>query len=145
MKFLVDNQLPAALARFIETKGCQAVHVLDVGLAEQPDIEIFRRAKLDGYILISKDEDFLHLVLRPGTSAGLVWVRIGNCRKQHLLEVFETCLATTCGAHRSGRADHRGPLATFRRKIHFSGVCRSVDGRRKAPKSLAGKPPGRSS
>jgi predicted nuclease of predicted toxin-antitoxin system len=89
VKFLVDNQLPAALARFIQAKGCQAVHVLDIGLAEASDIEIFQRAELDGYILVSKDEDFLHLVLKPGTSAGLVWVRIGNCRKQHLLEVFD--------------------------------------------------------
>jgi predicted nuclease of predicted toxin-antitoxin system len=89
VKFLVDNQLPAALARFIESKGCEVSHVLDVGLAEAPDSEIFRRAERDGCVLVSKDEDFLHLVLRPGTSAGLVWVRIGNCRKQHLLEVFE--------------------------------------------------------
>ena len=89
MKFLVDNQLPAALARFIEAKGCQAVHVLDIGLAEASDVEIFQRAELDGYILVSKDEDFLHLVLKPGTSAGLFWVRIGNCRKHHMLEVFE--------------------------------------------------------
>ena len=89
MKFLVDNQLPAALARFIESRGCHAEHVLDVGLAEASDTQILQHAQLGGYILVSKDEDFLHLALRPAATTGLVWVRIGNCRKQHLLEAFE--------------------------------------------------------
>ena len=45
MKFLVDNQLPAALARFIESRGCLAKHVLDVGLAEASDKRIFLYAE----------------------------------------------------------------------------------------------------
>jgi predicted nuclease of predicted toxin-antitoxin system len=40
-----------------------------------------------GSVLISKDEDFVNMVLRTPT-AGLVWVRIGNCRRAFLLEVF---------------------------------------------------------
>jgi predicted nuclease of predicted toxin-antitoxin system len=89
VKFLVDNQLPAALARFIESRGCHAKHVLDIGLSEASDIEIFRYAEAEGYILVSKDEDFLHLILRTSAAAGLVWVRIGNCRKQRLLDAFD--------------------------------------------------------
>lgn len=89
MKFLVDNQLPAALARCIESKGCQAKHVLEIGLAEASDMQILRFAESEGYVLISKDEDFLHLILRSAVTANLVWVRIGNCRKQHLLEAFD--------------------------------------------------------
>jgi predicted nuclease of predicted toxin-antitoxin system len=30
MKFLVDNQLPIALSRFLEGEGLQARHVIDV-------------------------------------------------------------------------------------------------------------------
>jgi predicted nuclease of predicted toxin-antitoxin system len=48
VKFLVDNQLPAALARFIESRGCQAQHVLDIGLAEASDTQIFRQAESEG-------------------------------------------------------------------------------------------------
>lgn len=33
MKFLVDNQLPAALARSIAARGHEGSHVLDVGVA----------------------------------------------------------------------------------------------------------------
>ncbi|MGA2986172.1 MAG: DUF5615 family PIN-like protein [Terriglobia bacterium] len=32
MRFLVDNQLPLALARFLAARGCDCEHVMDVGL-----------------------------------------------------------------------------------------------------------------
>jgi len=86
---MVDNQLPPALARFIESQGCEAKHVLDIGLAEASDSQILRFAESEEYVLISKDEDFLHLILRPAATASLVWIRIGNCRKQFLLEAFD--------------------------------------------------------
>jgi len=37
MKFLVDNQLPIALSRFLEGEGLQARHVIDVQLDEASD------------------------------------------------------------------------------------------------------------
>jgi predicted nuclease of predicted toxin-antitoxin system len=89
VKFLVDNQLPSALARWIESRGRYARHVLEIGMADATDIDIFRYAVSEEHILVSKDEDFLHLALRPGVTAGLIWVRIGNCRKQQLLDAFE--------------------------------------------------------
>lgn len=87
MKFLVDNQLPAELARWIGAKGCDACHALDVGLARSSDNEVFQYAQSASRILISKDEDFLHLALRSDT-AGFVWVRLGNCRKTQLLKAL---------------------------------------------------------
>jgi predicted nuclease of predicted toxin-antitoxin system len=64
-------------------------HVLEFAMAETSDAQIFRFAESEGYVLVSKDEDFLHLLLRATTAASLVWVRIGNCRKQYLLEAFD--------------------------------------------------------
>jgi predicted nuclease of predicted toxin-antitoxin system len=42
VKFLVDNQLPPALAQYLRKRGFDCEHVLDVGLAEALDIEICR-------------------------------------------------------------------------------------------------------
>ncbi len=53
------------------------------------DLEIWRRAGQAGEILITKDEDFAHLAASIKTGARLVWVRLGNCRSAHLLEVFD--------------------------------------------------------
>ena len=41
MKFLVDNQLPLALAKFLISKGHHATHVLELGLASARDSEIW--------------------------------------------------------------------------------------------------------
>ena len=89
MTFLVDNQLPVALARFLSARGVECHHVLDLGLAQASDIEIWRYAAESKMILISKDEDFFHLAGQRGTGIPLVWVRLGNCRRRELLSAIE--------------------------------------------------------
>jgi predicted nuclease of predicted toxin-antitoxin system len=89
MRFLVDNQLPTALARWLTLKGADATHVLDIGLDAAKDTPIWDRAIAEGRIVVSKDEDFFHLANRPADSGCLLWVRIGNCRTLFLLARFE--------------------------------------------------------
>jgi predicted nuclease of predicted toxin-antitoxin system len=89
VKFLVDNQLPPALARFISQElGMEALHVVDVSLRESTDADLWSYASSNGFILISKDEDFVTLYSKT-PSASLLWVRLGNCRRAFLLEVFK--------------------------------------------------------
>ena len=89
MKFLVDNQLPAALAQHLRQRGFDCAHVLDIGLAEASDLDICRYAEARERIIVSKDEDFFHLASQPDASIRLLWVRLGNCRTKALLEAFE--------------------------------------------------------
>jgi predicted nuclease of predicted toxin-antitoxin system len=88
VNFLVDNQLPPALARFIESElKAAAIHVADVGLRDASDADVWRYASAKGLILISKDEDFANMIInRPTTK--LIWVRVGNCRRLFLLDLF---------------------------------------------------------
>ncbi len=89
MKFLVDNQLPPALARFIsEEFRTETMHVVDVGLRESSDADVWGYSSLNGFVLISKDDDFATLYSKS-PSAGLLWVRLGNCRRVVLLKVFK--------------------------------------------------------
>lgn len=88
-RFLVDNQLPAALARWIEKKGCAAVHVLERQWAQTRDAEIWMHAYREGAIIITKDEDFAQLTLVRPEPVAVVWLRLGNCRTEHLLTVME--------------------------------------------------------
>jgi hypothetical protein len=46
VKFLVDNQLPIALARFLSSLGVECTHVLDLGLAQASDQKIWQWAKV---------------------------------------------------------------------------------------------------
>ena len=89
MKFLVDNQLPAALARFLASRGVDCQHVLDVGMSEASDSEIWEHAGRSDCVVISKDEDFLYLANIPGAKARFIWIRLGNCRTKTLLRVIE--------------------------------------------------------
>ena len=104
MKFIVDNQLPAALARWISARGEDAVHVLDLALDTTPDVDIWSRASAEGRIFVSKDEDFFHLANRADDTGRLLWVRIGNCRTAALLARFESAWP---GIEQSFAAGHR--------------------------------------
>ena len=89
MRFLVDNQIPPALARFIsEDLRAEALHVTDVGLRQRSDAEVWRYASENDFVLISKDDDFVTLYSKAPT-ARLLWVRLGNCRRVFLLKVFQ--------------------------------------------------------
>ena len=89
MKFLVDNQLPAALTRFLASRGVDCQHVLDVGLGGASDAEIWRFAGRNDCVVISKDEDFLYLANAPSAKGRFIWIRLGNCRTKRLLEIIE--------------------------------------------------------
>ncbi len=89
MKFLVDNQLPEALCRLLNARGHESGHVLGLNMDESSDLDIWNFAANSNWIVVSKDADFLHLANRQGDTGKLLWVRIGNCRKQTLLQAFE--------------------------------------------------------
>lgn len=92
MKLLVDNQLPEALAAYLAGEGIESRHVRRLGLGAAPDLEIWRYAADGGFSIVTMDEDFQHLAARYGTPPQVVWVRLGNVRKQALLEAFSTLL-----------------------------------------------------
>ena len=102
MKFLIDNQLPTTLAKYLESKGHEARHVLDVGLAAAKDSEISRHAAEHGLVIVTKDEDFSRQAAQPSAAIQVVWVRLGNCRKPTLLAVFETLLPSLVAALEAG-------------------------------------------
>ena len=103
MKFLVDNQLPAAVARWMQSRGLDAVHVLDLGLGQADDRAIWEIALNEGRIVVSKDEDFFILAGRPGDAGRLLWLRLGNCRKAALLSTLETTWPSIESAFLSGQ------------------------------------------
>lgn len=92
MTFLVDNQLPQALARFFTSLGHQAEHVLELDLDEASDKAIWHHAVKNNSVIVTKDADFLDLRLQTGGANQIVWVCLGNCRKTTLLAAFTTAM-----------------------------------------------------
>ncbi len=76
MKFLVDAQLPKATCLWIAEHGHDALHVESLSRKPLADLDIAEWAEREGFIVISKDEDFV--LIRHRRRFGLVWLRCGN-------------------------------------------------------------------
>jgi predicted nuclease of predicted toxin-antitoxin system len=92
VRFLVDAQLPPALARYLTAAGHQAEHVSDLGLEKASDREIWSKAADFGSTIITKDEDFLTLRALQSHGPAIVWVRVGNTTRGALIEVISSVL-----------------------------------------------------
>jgi predicted nuclease of predicted toxin-antitoxin system len=89
MRFLVDAQLPPALARWLREHGHPAEHVADRGMAAADDREIWSYALAVGAIVVTKDEDFARRRVSASHGPSIVWIRLGNTRRRELLAWFE--------------------------------------------------------
>lgn len=89
MKFLVDNQLPLAVAYWIARIGFDSIHVSRLGLEKSTDREIWDAALQQNRIVVSKDEDFFILATRPCEEGRLLWLRLGNMRTNPLIRKLE--------------------------------------------------------
>ncbi len=92
MRFLVDAQLPPALARLLAAHGHQAEHVADIGLRDAEDSSIWRYALLHQAIIVTKDEDFPHRLSQSLDAPIIVWLRLGNTSRNALIQWFEPLL-----------------------------------------------------
>lgn len=86
MRFLVDAQLPPDLARWLIEQGHEAAHVIDVGLRESSDAEIWDYAADSSRVIVSKDEDFAVRVQLGHAGPAVIWLRFGNTRTRPLIE-----------------------------------------------------------
>lgn len=90
MKFLIDAQLPPALARLLSSLGHDALHVVEAALVGSTDHAIWNYAVADTRTIITKDEDFKNiLLLASAPTTPVIWVRIGNCSNLALVQWFQ--------------------------------------------------------
>lgn len=88
VRFLVDAQLPPALARWLSAQGHKAEHVLDFAYLQATDRAIWARALSTGATIVTKDRDFVTLRSMDPSGVPVVWVRIGNTMRRALLAAF---------------------------------------------------------
>lgn len=84
MKFLIDAQLPPSLEAWFEAKGPEARHVVSLSSQEAPDAEIWDLAVFGGYVIVTKDRDFVEWARSRTPKARILWVRLGNMRREAL-------------------------------------------------------------
>jgi predicted nuclease of predicted toxin-antitoxin system len=89
MRFLIDAQLPPALAKWRAAKGHEAVTARDSGLRDAADPAIWSKAIADSAIIVTKDEDFALMAAADQAGPTVLWVRTGNLVNRLLLTSFE--------------------------------------------------------
>ncbi|GAB3968196.1 hypothetical protein GCM10028806_11690 [Spirosoma terrae] len=90
MKFLIDAQLPKALAVFMREKGIDAVHTLELpNRNATKDSEIRMLSMANERIVISKDADFYDSYTAKQEPYKLVYLTIGNLSNKDLLHLFD--------------------------------------------------------
>ncbi len=101
MRFIVDDQLPVALARWLTAQGHEAKHVYDIGLTGATDRVIWEIVRMQGAVMVTKDADFINLQRQlPGPA--VVWLTLGNCSKVTLLTAMEKGLPELLSALDAG-------------------------------------------
>lgn len=94
MKFIIDAQLPKALSDFLNQRGYNSVHTLELPDKNRTkDNQIIQKAKEENRIVISKDSDFLDSFLLKSLPPKLIMVKTDNVANTKLIQIFGDNLA----------------------------------------------------
>ena len=104
MTLLVDAQLSPSIAKWINENfsDINAISVWNSGLRAASDRHIYDFAKENGFVILSKDADFLDLIDRLGSPPKVIWVTCGNTSNASMREIFSKTLQTSCDILQSG-------------------------------------------
>ena len=95
MKLLIDAQLPRRLALFLQSKGHNATHTLDLANGNQTtDQEINLLSIREERIVVTKDADFVNSFTLHQQPYKLLLLSTGNINNQQLLALIEVHLST---------------------------------------------------
>ncbi|MBK7636964.1 MAG: DUF5615 family PIN-like protein [Saprospiraceae bacterium] len=79
MTFLIDAQITFKLAKYLQSNGVDAVHVMQLPLKDKtPDHEIARIADTQNRIVITKDKDFVNSFYIKRKPKQLLYISCGN-------------------------------------------------------------------
>ena len=79
MKLLFDQNLSPKLVSRLADLFAGSTHVESAGLDRASDDEVWEHARLNGFAIVSKDEDYSELSALRGVPPKVLWLQLGNC------------------------------------------------------------------
>jgi predicted nuclease of predicted toxin-antitoxin system len=79
LKLLVDENLSQTLPTMIADLFPGSSHVRQAELGSTPDILIWEYAEVNGFAILTKDQDFASLSLTRGLPPKVILLEVGNC------------------------------------------------------------------
>jgi predicted nuclease of predicted toxin-antitoxin system len=84
MRLLFDENLSPKMVAGLSDVFPGSAHVDRIGLGGGSDDEVWRYAKENDFVIISKDADFYEQSMLRGHPPKVVWIRRGNCTNRQL-------------------------------------------------------------
>lgn len=94
MKLLLDENLSRRIVPALKAAYPGTTQVALAGLQEASDETLWQHAKAQGFVLVSKDDDFVALSALRGHPPRLIKLVPGNCGNEQVLRaLLDNCLA----------------------------------------------------
>lgn len=94
MRFLLDMNLPPALAGRLRAESHDAIHVTEIGHGNLSDDDIFRRAVEERRIVVTFDLDFGEIAgAAIASGSGVVLLRLKRAGQTYLWDRLRTAIA----------------------------------------------------
>lgn len=88
MKLLLDENLSRRLVQFLQHDFPGSTQVVLLGMESASDKEVWHRAKVDGYVVVTRDADFQELSLVWGAPPQVVRLRTPNQTRAAVLKLL---------------------------------------------------------
>lgn len=88
MKLLLDENLSRRLVSALEQDFPGSSQVALMGLERSSDADLWQIARDQGFVLVTKDDDFTDLQALRGYPPKPVILRLGNCTNQRILDAL---------------------------------------------------------
>lgn len=98
MKLLFDENVSPRLVALLADVFPDSTHVRHIGLQSEDDIRVWEYAKINDFLIVSKDSDMHDRSFLFGYPPKVIWIRLGNCttsdiekllrREAHTVQAF---------------------------------------------------------
>jgi predicted nuclease of predicted toxin-antitoxin system len=88
VKLLLDQNLSRKLVHALEPVFPETTHVIFARLDRATDSDIWHWARLRGFTIATKNTDMVDLCVLRGAPPKVLWLRVGNCATELILEVI---------------------------------------------------------
>lgn len=88
MKLLLDENLSDRIIPRIIDVYPGSEHVKPLALTKTDDVVIWEYAKVNDYVIVSKDSDFYQRSLLLGHPPKFIYLRVGNCPTSRIVQIL---------------------------------------------------------
>jgi predicted nuclease of predicted toxin-antitoxin system len=78
MKLLFDQNISFRILRLVSEAFPESRQVKALGLYNTPDLKIWEFAKMNGFVIVTFDHDFVNLANKYGSPPKVILLRTGN-------------------------------------------------------------------